>query len=231
MTPAKPVEEAAGEPAASGEATAVEAMRVEGAAELALSPAEALALALSPEQHTAIEKMLSGHTLAASATAAGVTRMTLYRWLHHDSKFQAAYSAWQLDAITGARTKLLAMTDTAVNTVGRAVKNDAKLAMAVLKAVGVLDRPRPGSTDPEEVEKLMEIARLQKQNKVDEEYFFAKHLHGPVPGGDSGIEGMGLAELGLGSMGGGKKSGKRGLKLSDKETKALIAMAEKEFGL
>jgi hypothetical protein len=32
-------------------------------------------------------------------------------------------------------------------------------------------------------------------------------------------------------MGGGKKSGKRGLKLSDKETKALIAMAEKEFGL
>jgi hypothetical protein len=217
------------------EVTAVEVKPAEEAAtpEPALSPAETVALALSPSQQTAIEKMLSGHTLAASATAAGVTRMTLYRWLHHDPKFQAAYSAWQLDAITGAQTKLLAMTDTAVNTVGRAVKSDARIAVTLLKAVGALDRPRPGSTDPEEVQRLMEIARIQHENRLDEEFFEAKHLHGTGrrSRGDIGLGAIGLGGLmggGRGSAKGGGKGGGKGMSVA--ETESFIAVVEKELG-
>ena len=200
----------------------VEVSRREGSSggveseEAALSPAELIALALLPEQRTAIEKMLSGHTLVASATAAGVTRMTLYRWLHHDPKFQAAYNAWQLDAITGAQTKLLAMTNTAVNTVGQAIRTDAKVAITLLKSVGALDRPRPGSTDPEEVKTLMEIAAMYHKNRMDEEYFNAKNLHGTGPGvpGDIGLGG----------------AAKGGTGLSEAELAELLAAAEKEFG-
>ena len=199
-----PAEGGGGEVAAvevgAGEVHGVEAVVVP---DPVLSAAEAVALALSPEQRTALEKMLTGHTLVASATAAGVTRMTLYRWLHDDAKFQAAYNAWKLDAVTGAQTKILAMTDTAVNTVGRAVKTDPKVALTVLKAVGALDRPRPGSTDPEEMERRMEIARRQKENKLEEEEFYAKHL------GDTGGWLGGEAEVGAGLGGEGRTRKRR----------------------
>jgi hypothetical protein len=143
------------------------------AAEPPLYPDEVTALALSPSQLTAIQKMLSGHSLGASAGAAGVTRQTLYNWIHHDPKFQAAYNAWQLDALTSVRTKLLAMGDSAVNTVSRAVKHDPKIALAVLKAIGTLTAATPGSTDPEEVEERMELNRSQEQQELGEKMFWA----------------------------------------------------------
>jgi hypothetical protein len=78
-------------------------------------------LSLTPPQRKAIEKLTAGHTVADSATAAGVNRCTLYRWLKHDPEFQAAYNAWQQDAIATARGRLLALTDTAVTAVGKAM--------------------------------------------------------------------------------------------------------------
>jgi AcrR family transcriptional regulator len=138
----------------------------------AFSSEEAIALALSKAQLTAIEKILSGHTIVASASAAGVTRMTIYNWLRNDAKFQAAYNAWQLDALTAARTKILAMSDTAVTTIGRAVKTDARIALTVLKAMGVLDRPTPGSSDPEEIAKIQTLERRRVKKKLEEEIFF-----------------------------------------------------------
>jgi hypothetical protein len=138
-----------------------------------LSAAEAVALSLSPAQLLAMGRMLSGHTLGDAAGAAGVTRMTLYRWLHYDAKFQAAYNAWQLDALTSIRTKLMSIGDAAVNTIGRAVKTDPKVALAVLKALGTLEPPKPGSTDPEEVLQRMEVERRDKEEKMAEERYFS----------------------------------------------------------
>jgi hypothetical protein len=138
----------------------------------ALSPEETLALALSPPQLVAIEKMLSGNSIVASASAAGVTRMTIYNWLHNDPKFQAAYNAWQLDALTAARTKLLASSDAAATTVARAVKTDSKIALAVVKALGILDRPTPGSTDPEEIAQRQKIEKQRAKKKLEDEMMF-----------------------------------------------------------
>ena len=126
-----------------------------------LSLVEAQALELSPSQRIAIRMMLSGESLAMCASAAGVTRMTLYRWLNHDAQFQAAYNAWQHDAIVGAQTKLLALADRAVNTVAGAVQNNPRLAFQLLKSMGMVSAPTPGSTDPEEIQQEMEIERRE----------------------------------------------------------------------
>jgi transcriptional regulator with XRE-family HTH domain len=172
----------------------------------ALSAAEqlALALALSPSQLTAIEQMLSGHTLVAAANAAGITRMTLYNWLHHDAKFQAAYNAWQLDAVTRMRTKLLSISDIATNTVSQAVRSDARLAFAVLKELGGLDRPTPGSTDPEEVEQVMEIEQRKAEERLGEQLFWA-------------------------SIGGGMKPPRKDKKTTNAEAEELLREMEKEM--
>jgi hypothetical protein len=139
----------------------------------AFSPEEAKAFALSREQRRAIEMMLNGSTLGVAASAAGVTRMTLYRWLKHDANFQAAYNAWQQDALVAARTRLLALTDVAVTTVSHAAKHDARIALSLLKSLGALERPTPGSTDPTEVRQRIEIDRQKADAQLGEELLFA----------------------------------------------------------
>jgi hypothetical protein len=138
-----------------------------------ITSAEATELALSPAQFIAIDLMLQGNTLVAAARSAGVTRKTLYRWLHHDPKFQAAYNAWQLDLLTSARSRLLSLTDDAVNTLTVHVKTDGRLALALLKSLGTLDRPTPGSTDPEEIAQRMKIERRETEAELNESDFIA----------------------------------------------------------
>jgi hypothetical protein len=120
--------------------------------------AEATTLSLSPPQRTAIKLLTSGHTLVDAATAAGVSRMTLYRWLKGDAAFSAAFNAWQKDVLDTARGRILALSDLAVTTVARSMsRGDAKTALKILQSVGALDRPKPGSTDPEEIERQQRL--------------------------------------------------------------------------
>jgi hypothetical protein len=133
----------------------------------AVSAAEALTLALSPPQQTAIQLLTSGHTLVASATAAGVNRVTLYRWLKRDPAFVAAYNAWQKDVIDTARGRILALSGLAVTTVARAMSTgNAKVAVEILKSMGILDRAEPGSTDATEVERKQKLEDLQAKTKL-----------------------------------------------------------------
>ncbi len=59
------------------------------------TPVDESQLAMSPQQQVAIEQLVAGKSLVASATSAGVTRLTLYRWLKSDPVFTAAYNAWR----------------------------------------------------------------------------------------------------------------------------------------
>jgi hypothetical protein len=135
--------------------------------EAAVSAAEALTLALSPPQQMAIQLMTSGHTLVASATAAGVNRTTLYRWLKRDPAFVAAFNAWQKDVLDTARGRILALSGLAVTTVARAMSGgDADIAVKILKSIGALDRPQPGSTDAKEVERIQKLEELTARTKL-----------------------------------------------------------------
>jgi len=123
-----------------------------------VTQAEALKLALSAPQRAAIELLTSGHTLVAAATAAGVSRMTLYRWLKGDAAFSAAFNAWQQDVLDTARGRVLALSDLAVTTIAKSMsRGDAKTALKVLQSIGALDRRKVGSTDPEEIERQQNL--------------------------------------------------------------------------
>jgi hypothetical protein len=138
-----------------------------------LRSGEGAALALSEVQRRAMEMLLSGASMVASARAAGVTRLTLYRWMKNDADFRAVYNAWQADALLSAKTKLLALADRAVDCVAGAVGNDPQIAMTVLKSLGVMEAPKPGATDPKEVAVDMKIERFNEEAKRGEEMAIA----------------------------------------------------------
>ena len=105
---------------------------------------------LSGEQRMVIEWMTAGQTAMAAATAAGVARSTVYRWMKADPNFLAAYNQWQSDVLATAKARLVAATDVAVSAVvGSMAKGDAKTAMALLKQLGLLKSPAAGPIDPE----------------------------------------------------------------------------------
>jgi hypothetical protein len=128
------------------------------------------AIALSPPQQKALNTLASGQTISASAEAAGVSRLTVYRWLKTDPDFVALYNAWREEAVMAARTRLLSLTDVAVTAVADAMgKGDAKIALAVLKATGALDRPQLGPTDPADVRRKQRIERDNAQMQMNME--------------------------------------------------------------
>ena len=94
-------------------------------------------LAATPGQRKAIEMLTSGHTLVESATAAGVGTddvvpvaeggMRNFAWRRTTPGSRMRWGR--------ARGRLLAMSDLAVTTVGKAMKRgDAKTGAAVLKS-------------------------------------------------------------------------------------------------
>jgi DNA-binding phage protein len=138
----------------------------------------AMAVKLSAAQRQALENMAAGMSLTESAKAAGINRVTLYRWLHSDANFQAAHNAWQADSLALSRSRLTAMTDSALDAVQRAVDaGDGKLALALLKEMGTLAPKPPGSTDPEHIERERNMEREHAEHRLFEEEVLVK-LHG-----------------------------------------------------
>jgi hypothetical protein len=128
---------------------------------------EAMSMSLSPPQRLAIQLLTSGKSLVAAATAAGVNRTTLYRWLKADPAFVAAYNAWQKDVRDTARGRILALSDLAITTVAKAMLGgDAKSAIKILQATGALTHEDPGSTDPTEIQRLQRLERLKAQTAL-----------------------------------------------------------------
>jgi hypothetical protein len=100
-------------------------------------------------QEQALTHLASGKSIAAAARSAGVNRRTVFRWLESDPHFAAAYNAWRKETVASGRARVLAMTDIALDTVQSAILDgNARVAVQVAKATGVMDAPKPGTTDP-----------------------------------------------------------------------------------
>jgi hypothetical protein len=127
---------------------------------------EAEALKLTPPQRIALEHLLLGSQLSVAARIAGVTRMTLYRWLHRDPNFQAAFNTWQADAYINSRMRTLGMLNSATTTVEVAVQTDPRVAVAVLKAAGILHHALPGPTEPDECQRQIELNDQRSQQQT-----------------------------------------------------------------
>ena len=141
-----------------------------------LNPAVAAAAAAGPveleaEKAAALELLKLGNSMAQTARGAGVSRVTLYRWLKSDPQFGAAYNQWLNELEESGRARLMMLTDKATFAVERALEaGDAKMAMQLLKGMGLIkpsEGPRP--TDPADVAKAAELADMKQKCKLLEE--------------------------------------------------------------
>jgi len=74
---------------------------------------------LTGKQRRAIEALLSCATVTAAAQSAGMSRVTLYRWLHGCPEFVQALRAAEADAVDQAARRLAAAGGGAVETLIR----------------------------------------------------------------------------------------------------------------
>src|SRR5258706_15259799 len=120
-------------------------------------------------QGKAMELISAGAGLREAAEGAGVSRMTLHRWMREDPAFVAAWNAWRAHARRAAASRLLGIADRAVQVVGEAIDGgDAKLALAVVKGMGLMADPQAGSEDAKIVEREMKGAREREERTVVE---------------------------------------------------------------
>lgn len=107
-------------------------------------------VALTAVQERALQQLAAGTSIKETARLVGVGRRTVHRWLKEDANFAAAYNAWRRETVDSGRARVLAMTDLALDTVQNAMlQGNARVAVQVAKATGVMDMQKPGPTDPE----------------------------------------------------------------------------------
>lgn len=133
---------------------------------------ETVAEAISAEQEQVLGLLAGGKTAKEAAAGAGVSRSTLYRWMRDDPAFVATWNAWQRDQRQATQAQLLGMAGEAVAAVRGAIqKGDGRLALAMLKAMGLLAEQPAGSEDPELVAMQLDVARREEVVKMQEREF------------------------------------------------------------
>ena len=133
-------------------------------------------LKLSPSQIRALEALLAGDTVTATAKHAGVSRETVHRWWREDFEFQAAYNRARRELLETMQCRLLALADQATETVTKAIKQgDTKAALTLLKGLGLLPGTpaRIGTDDAHVLRQDSEIAKKEARRARKERELFA----------------------------------------------------------
>ncbi len=109
---------------------------------------------LSPDQAAALDLLLAGQTVTATAAAVGLARETVSRWRNSDPAFMAAYNAAIQSAYEAGQARLLDARARAVDTLIGLLDSDDP-ATALKAAASLLRVPimEPGGAiDPAEIE-------------------------------------------------------------------------------
>jgi len=86
---------------------------------------------------------------------------------NEDVNFRAAHNAWQKHTVASTRSSILALTEPAIRSVAAALEaGDAKTGLMLLKSLGLLTPPTPGSTDVEDVKKEQKIERKRQDTNL-----------------------------------------------------------------
>lgn len=106
---------------------------------------------LTVVQVRALEALLSGLSLTASAKAVGTTRSTLYRWLR-DPDFAAAYNGLRRELRDEVEARLLAASGRAVDALVAAIgSGNVFAALNLLRGLGLLSGHTPRLEDDADV--------------------------------------------------------------------------------
>jgi hypothetical protein len=107
---------------------------------------------LTGKQQRGLALILTGCAMVDVARRVGVSRGTVYNWTHGNERFMAALESWQRDMAKSARVRLLAMSGLAARAITTALeKGDAKVALAMFKALGVMDPLGQGEPEEERI--------------------------------------------------------------------------------
>jgi transposase-like protein len=110
---------------------------------------------LTGQQEAVLAALLTGNTITAAASDAGIARQTVHRWLANNAEFIAAYNRGRHQLANSHATRILAMCGAALDVLDGAIAaGDAKVALAVLKGAGVFAGEAAqivGSDDVDEV--------------------------------------------------------------------------------
>jgi transposase-like protein len=122
---------------------------------------------LSEAQEAALGALREGNSFMAAARKAGIGRATLYRWVQSHPHFRAAYNLWQREMAESARARLLKMADKAVEVVeGSLARGDEKVALKMLRSLGILRRQRRGSVNPAVLDLRMRVMQHREEQRV-----------------------------------------------------------------
>ena len=103
---------------------------------------------LPAAQFAALDALLSGRTATDAASAAGVSRTTLYNWLGKDYRFQAALNRGRRDLRQAVACRADQLASEAAECVVQAVrKGDVRAALEILKRANIFAASRIGSDD------------------------------------------------------------------------------------
>ena len=126
---------------------------------------------LTAQQARVLERLLAGDTVTAAAKAEKVDRSTVHRWLRESMKFQAAYNQGRQELQAATRSRLLRLTERAVETVEHAVENgDVRTSLRLLERLGLLTPPVIGSSNVED----LEVQRMCQESARAESRWFAE---------------------------------------------------------
>jgi hypothetical protein len=92
--------------------------------------------ALTPSQAMAVDALAGGATHEAAASAAGVHRVTVTRWVLHHPEFQAELNRRKADAAAETSALVVRVTNSALSTIEKAVgQGDLDAAFKWLRSI------------------------------------------------------------------------------------------------
>ena len=119
------------------------------------TPVETAEVAEVPDtkKQAALDALIAGHTMAEAARIADVSRSTLYNWIKRDASFMAALNQWRDEIQELCHDRLMALAERATQALDRSLETaDAKVALQLLKGLGLLEKRKIASADPGELQ-------------------------------------------------------------------------------
>jgi len=119
---------------------------------------------VTPKQQKAIAALITESTTAAAAKAAGVTEMTLWRWMQEE-EFKGALQAAQRSIVDSAVGKLQAANEKAVDTLIKNLDSENDFASNAA-ALAILNLTQKAIEQAELIERVKRLEALVAERKL-----------------------------------------------------------------